>query len=318
MSEVMDWLSRLLAMVPVSGRVDYRCFFGAPWRLDYEPAERGEIPYHIVLAGSVVLERTGSVPPRRLLAGDILLLPDGTAHSLHDGSGAPPKPARSRPGLAVRISENDGTGARLDMLCGRFIVSPADDTLLRSYLPGELVVHAAERRAAPAEQGSGPQLAGLVGLMRLESAAENLGGRAMLDGLSTAMFALILRLASETVEAPTGLLALAAHRRLAPALSAMFNEPARAWSLPELASLCNMSRATFVRHFQEAMGRSAGDMLTDIRMTLAANEMRRSSASTARIAQSVGYHSEAAFQRAFKQQTGMTPAQWRREARSPG
>jgi AraC family transcriptional activator of mtrCDE len=113
------------------------------------------------------------------------------------------------------------------------------------------------------------------------------------------------------------LLALAARPRLAPALSALFNDPAHAWSLSELASLCNMSHATFVRHFQESMGRSAGDMLTDIRMTVAANEMRRSSASTAAMAESVGYQSEAAFQRAFKQHVGMTPAQWRREARSP-
>ena len=41
MPDSVDWLSRLLEMIPVSGRVDYRCFFGAPWRLDYEPARPG-------------------------------------------------------------------------------------------------------------------------------------------------------------------------------------------------------------------------------------------------------------------------------------
>jgi AraC family transcriptional regulator, activator of mtrCDE len=133
---------------------------------------------------------------------------------------------------------------------------------------------------------------------------------------ATAMFALSLRLASEAVEAPAGFLALVGHPRLAPALAAMFNEPARAWSLPELARLCNMSRATFVRHFQERLGRSASDLLTDIRMTLAAHELRKSSMSTAAVADRVGYQSEAAFQRAFKQRIGMTPAHWRRAAPS--
>jgi len=41
--------------VPVSGRVEHRCFFGAPWQLAYDPAAAGEMPYHIVLAGSAHL-----------------------------------------------------------------------------------------------------------------------------------------------------------------------------------------------------------------------------------------------------------------------
>jgi AraC family transcriptional activator of mtrCDE len=49
--------------------------------------------------------------------------------------------------------------------------------------------------------------------MRSESADDHLGGRAMLNALSTAMFALVLQLASETHDAPRGLLALACHPR---------------------------------------------------------------------------------------------------------
>jgi AraC family transcriptional regulator, activator of mtrCDE len=156
------------------------------------------------------------------------------------------------------------------------------------------------------------QLAGLVSLMRSESADDHLGGLAMLNALSTAMFALVMRLATETEGAPRGLLALAGHPRLAPAVAALFNEPARAWSLPELAQLCNMSRATLARQFQEKLGRSASDLLTDIRMTIAANELKKSSLSTGAVAEAVGYQSEAAFQRAFKSHMGVTPAQWRR------
>ena len=73
-----------------------------------------------------------------------------------------------------------------------------------------------------------------------------------------------------------------------------------------------MSRATLARQFQEKLGRSATDLLTDIRMTLAANELKKSALSTAAVAASVGYQSEAAFQRAFKSHMGVTPAQWRK------
>ncbi|MGN6122024.1 MAG: helix-turn-helix domain-containing protein [Sphingomonas oligoaromativorans] len=108
---------------------------------------------------------------------------------------------------------------------------------------------------------------------------------------------------------------MAGHPRLAPALTALFNEPARSWTLPELAGLCAMSRATFIRQFQQSLGRSATDLLTDIRMTIAANQLRTSSASTGAVAEDVGYQSEAAFQRAFKLHMGVTPAQYRRQMR---
>ena len=318
MQQLADWLSRLLELVPVRGHLDLRCFYGAPWRIDQESGAAGEIPYHVVLGGSAVLEDPKGGRARTLTAGDILLLPSNLTHVLHDGSGAPPEPARNRAGLNVTVSENAGTGDRLDMLCGRFVLTPPQDRLLLDYLPPRLVVRAADHSAETARPGAGAQLAGLVSLMRAESATENLGGRAMLNALSTAMFALTLRLASEGEEAPAGLLALAGQPRLAPALAALFQKPAHPWTLPELARLSHMSRATLARHFQEKLGRSANDLLTDIRMTMAANELRKSSASTGAVAEAVGYQSEAAFQRAFKQRMGVTPAQWRRMAQSEG
>ncbi|WFU85605.1 AraC family transcriptional regulator [Bradyrhizobium sp. CIAT3101] len=301
-------------MMPVRGRLDLRCAYGAPWRIDQGPGEPNEIPYHAVLAGSAVLEDPSGGRPLKLERGDILLLPSNPRHVMHDGSGAAPLPARNRTSLNFTISENPGSGERLDLLCGHFAIAPPHDRLLRSYLPPRLVVHAS------ADAGDGDtagQLAGLVALMRRESADDRLGGRAMLNALSSAMFALVLRLASLTDDAPRGLLALAGHPRLAPAVAALFKEPARAWSLPELARLCGMSRATLVRQFQEKLGRSAADLLTDIRMALAANELKKSSLSTGAVAEAVGYQSEAAFQRAFKSHMGITPAQWRK-SQQPG
>jgi len=305
----VDWLSRLFEMMPVRGRLDLRCSYGVPWRIEQGPGEANEIPYHAVIGGSALLEDPAGGAPLHLGAGDILLLPGNPRHVMHDGSGRRAKPAQNHQHLNLVISENAGTGERLDLLCGHFAIAPPHDRLLRSYLPPRLVVHAGPRGEQPA---TATQLAGLVSVMRSESADDHLGGRAMQNALSTAMFALVLRLASETEDVPRGLLALAGHPRLAPAVAALFNEPARPWSLPDLARLCNMSRATLARQFQEKLGRSASDLLTDIRMTRAANELRRSSLSTGAVAEAVGYQSEAAFQRAFKSHMGITPAQWRR------
>jgi len=309
-----DWLTRLLNIIPISGRAEHRCFFAAPWRLENRASEPGEIPYHVVLAGTAVLEGVDGQPSRSLSAGDILLLTRGPAHVLHDGSGRAASPIRQRLGATLTIDENDGNGERLDMLCGRFIFSAAHERLIHNYLPSALVVSAAEHSAEAARPGARARLASLVGLMRTESAEESLGGQAMLTALSAALFTLALRLASEDRDAPTGLLALASNPRLAGALSCIFDAPGRSWTLPELASLCGMSRATFIRQFQQSLGRSAIELLTDVRMTAAANALRTTSNSVAAIGEDVGYQSEAAFQRAFKEHVGSTPAQYRRGA----
>ena len=51
-------------------------------------------------------------------------------------------------------------------------------------------------------------------------------------------------------------------------------------------------------------------------MTLAANELKKPLRSIPAVAETAGYQSEAAFQRVFKRQMGVTPAQWRRAAGS--
>ena len=311
----VDWLSHLLAMMPVAGRLDLRCLYGAPWRIDQAGADAGAIAYHTVLAGAAILEDPAGGPPHRLTEGDILLLPSGKAHTLHDGNGMPPVPAYSRPALNLVFSENAGPGERLDMLCGHFLMSPHHTRLLRAYLPPLLIVRGASEASSPGQTAAGAQVRSLIAMMRTESDTENLGGRAMLNAFSAALFTLTLRLASEAAEAPSGLLSLAGHPRLAPALTAMFQEPARAWTLPELARLCHMSRATLARHFRERLDRSAADLLLDIRMTLAASELKKPLRSTAHVAELAGYQSESAFLRVFKSYMGVTPAQWRRAAR---
>jgi AraC family transcriptional regulator, activator of mtrCDE len=325
MSISLDWLSSLLAMMPVSGQLEIRCSYGAPWRVTYDRSNPGEMPWHVVLAGSAMVESPDGGPPQHLGAGDILVFPHGSGHILHDGSGKAPASVLSRESLNFEISENTGTGERFDMLCGRFIMLAPHDRLVRSYLPATLVVRTRKQNVQQDEQPdelreetvTSAQLATLVGMMRAESVADRLGGHAMLNALSAALFALTLRMASESQSAPVGLLAMAGQPRLAPALTAMFNRPAHPWTLPELASLCNMSRATLIRHFREKVGCSANDLLTDIRMTLAANELKKLSNSTEAVAEAVGYQSLAAFRRAFTQRMGVTPGHWRRSAQAP-
>lgn len=312
MSQV-DWLSHLLQTITVAGRLEAHCTYGAPWRVDWTQSAAHEIPYHIVLKGRAILEDPERGTITALAGGDIVLLPRGSAHVLHDGSGDAPSLLHNRLSPAGwMVSENEGHGERLDMLCGRFLIELPHDRLIRDYLPTMLIVRATEGHGAEPAAPTSKQLASLVGLMRIEAAGDKPGAHAILNALTSALFTLALRVASESEQAPTGLLALAGHPRLAPAIAAMFADPARAWTIPDLADLCSMSRATFMRHFQGNLGRSASELLTDIRMSLATNELKKPGMTTEAVADFVGYRSVAAFRRAFTDKMGMTPGQCRR------
>ena len=59
------------------------------------------------------------------------------------------------------------------------------------------------------------------------------------------------------------------------------------------------------------MGHTPMEYVTSWRMQLAADRMRNGNENFAAIGAAVGYESEAAFHRAFKRVTGVTPGRWR-------
>jgi AraC-like DNA-binding protein len=65
--------------------------------------------------------------------------------------------------------------------------------------------------------------------------------------------------------------------------------------------------------FQQLVGSSPMQYLTQWRMLLASNLLCRSNAPLASIAQDVGYQTDTAFSRAFRREFGAPPAAWRRQ-----
>jgi AraC family transcriptional regulator, activator of mtrCDE len=306
----MALISRLLSLMPVSGRLDARRHFGAPWRIEVAQADACEIPYHVLVSGVAVVEDEHGADTT-MHAGDIVLFGAGGEHVLHDGSGETPGPIERHMQNGMAIETNYGDGVSSNLLCGRFLLPTVPQRLFRESLPPRLIVKSAREGDTAPEH-----LLRLIALMRDETLEARPGSEACVNHLSGALFALTLRYARDADTPLRGLLALTQHPRLQPAINAMFEEPGHAWTLPELAALCHMSRATFARRFDETIGCSAASVLTEVRMSLACGRLAQSSEPVSKIGESVGYRSHTAFQRVFKRQLGMTPAQWRAAARA--
>jgi len=101
---------------------------------------------------------------------------------------------------------------------------------------------------------------------------------------------------------------------VARALVRVHANPARRWTADDLAREAGTSRTVLAERFNALLGRPPIDYVTSWRIQLAADRLRNGRDGIAAIAAEVGYESEAAFNRAFKRVTGITPGRWREGA----
>ncbi|ANF88901.1 AraC family transcriptional regulator [Pseudomonas antarctica] len=298
----MNSIDTLITLANLRGSLDLRCQFQGDWALDHAPENLGVAPYHIVLSGTCRAELTGGQHVT-LGEGDILLMPGGATHLLRSpGSRIQPMPPRVIEGGLLPVHRLGGERVDLDMLCGSFHYNR--QSLLFAALPEYLVVSSRQW------QGDG-QLAALIALLRSEADGQQLGARSFIDALSSALFTLILR-TWLTLQAPVaGTFALLADKRLSKAWQAMLAEPGHEWTIDSLALVATMSRATFMRAFVKVAGVSPWVLLTQLRMELAFNLLRQSRLSLMDIAAQVGYQSQAAFSKKFKETYGEAPGRMR-------
>jgi AraC family transcriptional activator of mtrCDE len=309
----VDPLSHLVGLLDPRGRMDLRCLFGQAWSAPHQPAGPWRAPFHIVLRGECELLLAPAKPVLRLGPGSLLVLPRGAAHELRGASAQPATPIRSRGGELLTVKTNLAKAAQADVeiLCGELEFTGRRRSVLLEALPEVLLVEFGQR-------GEFAWLESLVQLMSREVAEGRPGAAAIVAELSGTLFTLALRAHLESQPELGGVLGLLANPRLGPALQSMLEEPQKPWTVESLARRCNLSRAGFAREFARHSGLAPLQLLTALRMELAAQLLARGGQDTASVGEAVGYRSEAAFNRAFARFAGTTPGRFRRSGAVAG
>jgi AraC family transcriptional regulator, activator of mtrCDE len=304
----MDALSRLVSTLDPRGRMDLRCLFGLGFAAPHDAVGPWRAPFHVVLRGDCELWLPRSGEQVLLKPGSLVVLPRGAEHVLRTGGSSKRlKKVHLMPGDIVDVKTNLAAASLPDVeiLCGEFEFGGRRRSALLEALPEHLVVQFAER------PGFG-WLEGLIRMMAHEIEQQQPGSAVIVAELSGALFTLAVRAFLETRPRHAGVLGLMRNPRLAPALDAMLEHPAEAWTVESMAHLCNLSRATFAREFDRCAGQSPLALLTSLRMEVASQLLLRGEHDTASTGEAVGYRSEAAFNRAFTRYAGMTPGRFRR------
>lgn len=94
---------------------------------------------------------------------------------------------------------------------------------------------------------------------------------------------------------------------------ALAADPARSWSIGELAAMAILGERTLLRRFRKATGDSPLEYVQRLRIELARQRLEATTESVADITTQVGYEDISSFRKLFKRVTGLSPASYRKK-----
>ncbi|MEZ5351865.1 MAG: AraC family transcriptional regulator [Bryobacteraceae bacterium] len=318
----MDAFSEILSGVKLNGALFFNAEFSAPWSV-VSPGSAAMTPllapgashlvvYHFVVEGdaSATLH---SGPSTTLQAGDVVVFPHGDEHVLSAGdpmvedAEVTVESIRKIQSRDLGLLQAGGGGEKTHIVCGFMACDPYLGRPILSGLPPMFKVNVRTDR-------SGRWLESSILHLVDEAASGKIGSEAMLAKLAEALFVDAMRRhVAALPENQTGWLAGARDEVVGRSLGLLHRRVSHPWTIADLANEVGVSRSALVERFSRYLSEPPMTYLTRWRLQLAARALAGTSKGVAEIAASVGYESEAAFNRAFKREFGAPPARYRRD-----
>jgi pimeloyl-ACP methyl ester carboxylesterase/AraC-like DNA-binding protein len=268
-------------------------FFAMPERL---------ISYHYVRSGRLIVEVEG-LPPVSLAAGSIAIVPRNDVHTLASRTGLAPAAVDDVGWITAdgvhRVSI--GTeGEEAKVWCGFLGTASSSAHPLLDALPPLLTLDLADGDAQwldssmrfVAERSPPPETVARLAELFLSQAVRNYVAQLPADA--------------------QGWLKGLADPAVGKALAIIHSRYAEDIDVQGIAREVGVSRTVLGDRFADLLGEPPMRYCARWRMRVAANLLRDSKRHAANVAYEVGFHSEAAFNRAFKREYGEPPATWQR------
>jgi len=298
----VDPLSRVIELVTVEAAISTRLEAGGIWALSFPGV--AHIKFGAIHCGEAWLRPGPGRPEQYLRAGDCFVLATGAGYTVANAPDLEPVDGLPAFRAAVNGLARLGTADEVVMTGGRFVFDDESARLLLDVLPPLLIIGA--------DQENATSLRTALELFAHETAKQRPGSALVTTRLGQIVFVEALRAAVDAEDRGIrGWLAALADDQIGTALHLMYEDPARHWTVPQLASTVQMSRSTFANRFRSLVGAPPLEHLLRLRMHIAGHELRRSSATVSTIGTQPGYTSDAAFSNAFKRVMGVSPSAWR-------
>jgi AraC-like DNA-binding protein len=307
-----DPLGETLHLLRLTGTLYCRSELTAPWGVDLPPLE-GCMMLHVITVGGCWLE-VRQDEPRWLPQGSVALVPHGVGHVLRSDSDAPSAPLFDIPVEQVseryEVMRHGGGGDFTHAICVVVRFDHVAAEQLVALLPNVIQLN-------PWKDDGSAWLQDSLRFISREAAELRPGGETVITRLADILVIQMIRAWIDTApEGQQGWLAALRDPQIGRALAAIHRTPEHAWSVAELAQDVGMSRSAFSARFTQLVGDSVMRYLTRWRLQLARTYLRETSDPLARIAERIGYESQAAFCRAFKRMFAAPPGSVRNRSKT--
>jgi len=281
-------LSEILSSIKASGSIYFCDRLQPPWQAEGESSHAAS--FHYVRSGQCWVEFEGRY--KLLGPGDLVFIGRGEEHALSSYKESP--------------SELDYHG-ETHLLCGYFNFREPIPSPLAETIPPLMIIRSSEI-------GDMPWMLKTLEHLSSEYDAKTPGAGVVINKLTEIVLIELIRFHLKKVGDHNFVTALY-DKQIGKALELIHTQPQHHWTLELLATEVGVSRAVFARRFKSLVGQTMFQYLTAVRMRIASERLRDTNISVANIAEQVGYVSDMAFGKTFKDTFGKTPVAWRREHR---
>ncbi|WP_026337757.1 AraC family transcriptional regulator [Teredinibacter turnerae] len=309
---ISDPLGEILYQLRMDGSLYAQSYLSAPWGVEM-PELPGKMMFHIITQGQCWLHVEAGEPVL-LRQGSLVLVPHGRGHRVMDAPGSPVEKLFDLP--IQRITDRyeelhyGGGGASTHLTCCVMSFDPLTGRQLIPHLPDYLHIDSWDTDVDSWLQTT-------LRFIAREAREQKPGGQTIIANLADILVIQAIRAwLDSTEETSAGWLAALRDKYIGSALAAIHREPERNWTVDTLAREVGLSRSGFSARFSELVGESAKRYITHWRMQLARSKLLESGISMGELADQLGYHSEAAFCRAFKRVIGVSPGSIKKSALS--
>jgi AraC-like DNA-binding protein len=302
----LDRLSEILDLIEVRSVLSGASAVRGRWQT--RSTIDDDLKFIAIVQGHAWLNTDGLDEPIKLASGDVAVL-NGRAWLTLEGGSGDGAPVRVEPPTAGSPIDTDVAQAPdADIFVGgRVDLNPTGRELLLRTLPPVMHVGRTSSVGAP--------LRGHVQRLFEEVSQNRAGSDFAIRQYGQLLLLDVVRGFMLDADMPPGWLKVLADERLRPALALIHEQPAKAWSLDDLARAAAMSRSTFAERFRQAAGTPPQAYLINWRMLLAQRALRSTDTRIAPLALQLGYSSESAFSSAFKRKVGESPLRYRSRER---
>ncbi|MFD9700397.1 AraC family transcriptional regulator [Lentzea sp. NPDC059081] len=248
--------------------------------------------FHIITSGPCWLLTHDD--PVELRPGDVVLTTSGGEHGLS----ATPGSLRDLPEIEMGPFPPAPGPAAFEFVCGAY--------RLEHQRPPQYLRALPELITLSPDYDRHPELRSLVSMLITTVTASRPGSGATLRAVLDLVLVQALRQWHDESGEPE-----VAHPGIAAAVREIHERPHHRWTVGGLSEVAGMPRAAFSRLFTTAVGQPPMAYVTGWRLSRAAQLLRETDTSLARIAPQVGYSTEFALSAAFRREYGMPPGRYR-------